>query len=99
MPDPRVLQLAQVLVDYSVAVQPGRGAVAGLTLMFGLWTQVLAADVVRIATYNPDLVRAGPGLLLQSIDRRNDDQIDAVVAIEDRRFFAQFGLDFRSVQK
>ncbi len=49
--------------------------------MLGLWTQVLAADVVRIATYNPDLVRAGPGLLLQSIDRRNDDQIDAVVAI------------------
>ena len=39
------------------------------------------ADVVRIATYNPDLVRAGPGLLLQSIDRRNDDQVNAVVTV------------------
>jgi len=39
------------------------------------------ADVLRIATYNPELTRAGPGLLLQAIRKRNDPQVQAVVAV------------------
>ncbi|MBC7736155.1 MAG: endonuclease/exonuclease/phosphatase family protein, partial [Candidatus Saccharibacteria bacterium] len=39
------------------------------------------ADTLRIATYNPELTRAGPGLLLQAIRRRHDPQVQAVVAV------------------
>ena len=39
------------------------------------------ADTLRIATYNPELTRKGPGLLLQAIGKRNDPQVQAVVAV------------------
>jgi hypothetical protein len=39
------------------------------------------ADVLRIATYNPEFARKGPGLLLQAIRDRDDPQVDAVVAV------------------
>lgn len=41
----------------------------------------LVADPVRIATYQTELSRDGPGLLLRDILRGEDDQIDAVVAV------------------
>ncbi|MEO8244982.1 MAG: endonuclease/exonuclease/phosphatase family protein [bacterium] len=37
--------------------------------------------MLRIATYNPELSRQGPGLLLQAIRGRNDDQVQAAVAV------------------
>lgn len=37
--------------------------------------------MLRVATWNPDLTRQGPGLLLQSIRDRDDPQVDAVVAV------------------
>ncbi len=37
--------------------------------------------MLRIATWNPELVRRGPGLLLQSIRDRDDPQVAAVVAV------------------
>ena len=37
--------------------------------------------MLRIATWNPELVRKGPGLLLQSIRDRDDAQVAAVVAV------------------
>ncbi len=39
------------------------------------------AETLRIATYNAELTRAGPGLLLQDIQRGEDPQIAAVVAV------------------
>ena len=41
----------------------------------------MAAEALRIATYNPELTRAGPGLLLQAIRKRNDPQVQAVVTV------------------
>ena len=41
----------------------------------------LQAETLRIATYNPELTRAGPGLLLQAIRDRDDPQVAAVVAV------------------
>ena len=40
-----------------------------------------AAEAVRIATWNAELTRAGPGLLLAAIQRGNDPQVQAVVAV------------------
>ena len=40
-----------------------------------------AADTFRIATYNANLTRGGPGLLLQAIRRGNDPQIAAATAV------------------
>jgi hypothetical protein len=40
-----------------------------------------AAEVLRIATYNPELTRNGPGLVLQAIRDRDDPQVAAVVAV------------------
>ena len=37
--------------------------------------------MLRIATYNPELTRNGPGLLLQAIRDRDDPQVAAVVAV------------------
>ena len=37
--------------------------------------------MVRVATYNPELTRGGPGLVLQSLRKRNDPQMMAVVAV------------------
>lgn len=39
------------------------------------------ADVVRVATYAPDLTRKGPGLLLRDILSGKDKQVAAVVAV------------------
>jgi hypothetical protein len=39
------------------------------------------SDALRIATYNPELTRSGPGLLLQAITRGNDPQIQAVIRV------------------
>ena len=42
---------------------------------------VAAADPVRIATYHTELSRKGPGLLLRDIDRGEDAQVAAVIAV------------------
>ena len=39
------------------------------------------AEVLRIASYNPELTRHGPGLMLQAIRDRDDPQVAAVVAV------------------
>ncbi|APX13924.1 endonuclease [Tateyamaria omphalii] len=39
------------------------------------------ADTIRIATYNTELQRDGPGLFLRDLARGEDDQIDAVLAV------------------
>jgi endonuclease/exonuclease/phosphatase family metal-dependent hydrolase len=54
------------------------GLVAALSLSFATAAQ---AEVLRIATYNVDLSRKGPGLLLRDIARGEDTQIAAVVQV------------------
>lgn len=44
----------------------------------------LRAEALRVATWNPDLVRKGPGLLLQAIRDKEDPQVAAVVAVIER---------------
>ena len=39
------------------------------------------AEPLRLATYNPELTRAGPGLLVQAIRRGEDPQVQAVTTI------------------
>ncbi|MEC9313216.1 MAG: endonuclease/exonuclease/phosphatase family protein, partial [Pseudomonadota bacterium] len=39
------------------------------------------ADTVRIATFNTELSRKGPGLLLRDIERGEDPQIAAVIDV------------------
>lgn len=41
----------------------------------------MLADTLRIATYNTDLERDGPGLLLRDIRRGKDPQVEAVVRV------------------
>ena len=41
----------------------------------------LRAEVLRVATYNPELTRGGPGLVLHGLRKRNDPQMMAVVAV------------------
>ncbi len=43
------------------------------------WVGIAGADTLRIATFNTELKRDGPGLLLRDILRREDAQVDAVV--------------------
>nr|WP_254054881.1 endonuclease/exonuclease/phosphatase family protein [Pseudophaeobacter sp. EL27] len=55
----------------------------GLSLLFvlygsALWSQT---ETLRIATFNTELSRKGPGLLLRDIERGGDEQIAAVVAV------------------
>ncbi|WP_158964844.1 endonuclease/exonuclease/phosphatase family protein [Chachezhania sediminis] len=57
----------------------GRGACFALGLLAWLIAGPLAADTVRIATFNAELQRDGPGLLLRDIDRGEDKQIAAVI--------------------
>ena len=40
-----------------------------------------SADTLRIATYNTELQRDGPGLFLRDLARGEDEQINAVVAV------------------
>jgi hypothetical protein len=42
-------------------------------------TLAQAPDTIRIATYNPDLARKGPGLLLRDILSGTDAQVEAVI--------------------
>ncbi|WP_349813529.1 endonuclease/exonuclease/phosphatase family protein [Pseudosulfitobacter pseudonitzschiae] len=48
---------------------------------FGLLSFPAFAEILRIATYNTELARNGPGLLLRDIAGGKDAQIDAVVAV------------------
>lgn len=52
-----------------------------LVVAFCLTGFAAAADSIRIATFNTALSRKGPGLLLRDIERGQDEQIKAVVAI------------------
>ncbi|MFK7745838.1 MAG: endonuclease/exonuclease/phosphatase family protein [Roseobacter sp.] len=49
--------------------------------MLGICASTTAADPLRIATFNTELKRKGPGLLLRDIVRGEDAQIDAVVSV------------------
>ncbi|MBY5933770.1 endonuclease/exonuclease/phosphatase family protein [Tateyamaria omphalii] len=51
------------------------------------------ADTIRIATYNTELQRDGPGLFLRDLARGGDDQIDAVLAV-----IAHAGADLLALQ-
>jgi len=55
----------------------------GLSLLFVLYGSVLwsQAETLRIATFNTELSRKGPGLLLRDIERGEDKQITAVIAV------------------
>lgn len=46
-----------------------------------LFAQPASADSIRVASFNAELQRDGPGLLLRDIRRGKDPQIDAVVAV------------------
>ena len=55
------------------------------------------ADTLRIATYNTELQRDGPGLFLRDLARGEDDQIEAVLAVlahADADVLALQGIDF-----
>ncbi len=52
---------------------------AGLLLILAAGTGW--AETLRIATFNTELSRGGPGLLLRDISRGNDPQVDAVVDV------------------
>lgn len=52
------------------------------SLIFGLLCAGVAqADTIRIATYNTELERRGPGLLLRDIQSGKDEQVQAVAGI------------------
>ncbi|WIY26590.1 endonuclease/exonuclease/phosphatase family protein [Parasedimentitalea psychrophila] len=55
-----------------------RGWAAGLLLLF--FVLPVHAETLRIATFNTEMSRQGPGLLLRDIERDKDPQISAVVA-------------------
>ena len=55
------------------------------------------ADTLRIATYNTELQRDGPGLFLRDLARGGDEQIDAVLAViaaADADVLALQGIDY-----
>ncbi|WP_273249152.1 endonuclease/exonuclease/phosphatase family protein [Sediminimonas qiaohouensis] len=54
---------------------------AGALLLTLLCAAPARADALRIATYNTDLERDGPGLLLRDILRGQDAQVDAVARV------------------
>ncbi|NIZ60283.1 endonuclease [Sedimentitalea sp. CY04] len=54
-----------------------RGWAAGLLLLF--FALPVKADTLRIATFNTELSRNGPGVLLRDIQRGKDPQIKAVI--------------------
>lgn len=58
---------------------PWWGAVACLILL--ALCLPLRAEVLRIATYNPEMTRGGPGLVLHALRKRDDPQMMAVVAV------------------
>ena len=54
--------------------------IAVLTIMT-LWMSASAADPLRIASFNTELSRTGPGLLLQDLARGDDPQLIAVLEV------------------
>ncbi|MDK3075179.1 endonuclease/exonuclease/phosphatase family protein [Sedimentitalea sp. JM2-8] len=60
-------------------------AVASLRALLALILLALEtpgfADVLRVGTFNVELARKGPGLLLRDLTRGKDPQIDAIVAV------------------
>lgn len=54
---------------------------AGLALLLALWGGPIRAEALRIATYDPDLTRRGPGLLVRDIERGEDPRIAAVARV------------------
>lgn len=61
----------------------GRHLLTGTALFYVLAFCALevAADPLRVATFNTELQRKGPGILLRDIVRGEDPQVDAVVAV------------------
>lgn len=66
-----------------------------LICLFCLFTTACSAgaDTLRVASFNTELQRDGPGLLLRDIARGNDPQIAAVTAV-----IAQAGADILALQ-
>lgn len=58
---------------------PGRGACSALALFLSVLS--VHADPIRVASFNAELQRDGPGLLLRDIQRGEDEQIAAVVEV------------------
>lgn len=56
-----------------------RGAALLLLLCLSVLAAPARAEILRLATFNTELSRKGPGLLLRDLGRK-DDQIDAVLA-------------------
>lgn len=80
MPDPRVQQLAQVLVDYSVDVQPGqRVLISGTSLAAPLVEAVYARVLARGG--HPLPLLSLPGLDPLYLSQANDAQLDFVSPI------------------
>ena len=50
-------------------------------MVLALAGTVAQADFIRIATFNAELTRKGPGLLLRDIQRGEDEQVQAFVAL------------------
>jgi aminopeptidase len=77
MPDARVVRLANVLVDYSVKVQPGeRVTISGLTTVAPLIEAVYECVVERGG--HPHLLLGLPGLSALFLRRANDAQLSYV---------------------
>ncbi len=77
MPDPRVLRLAQVLVDYSVDVQPGQRVIITGTSLAGPLIEAVYAGVLARGGF-PHLLLNLPGLDPLYLSRANDAQLDYV---------------------
>lgn len=54
---------------------------AAIILLFLGFSEPVAADTLRVASFNTELMRKGPGLLLRDLRRDEDPQITAVVAV------------------
>lgn len=54
---------------------------AALFLTLGLFSDLAIADTVRVATFNTELQRDGPGLFLRDIERGHDPQLAAVADV------------------
>ena len=57
------------------------GRLIAVLTMMALWVSASAADPLRIASFNTELSRTGPGLLLQDLARGDDPQLIAVLAV------------------
>lgn len=62
--------------------KPGRRVrLAGFVMSLALFATPLVADTVRIAVFDTELSRDGPGLLYRDLVREKDDQIAAVLDV------------------